>query len=740
MKKLFSLILFVIAGMGYADGKTIPMSTLGAAAANFLNSKGMQVRSADELSVAYEGVGTYKGAYYTSLYVLSVNGRKGWVMLSADDLIEPVLAYSNESTFDINNIAPATLAWIHGYEKQIAAAIYTESSAKEGTADQWKELAASTARHNTAKTTSVAPLLATTWNQSPYYNDLCPYDVPSSTHVVTGCVATAMVQVMKYWNWPTVGCGYHSYKDPAYGVQTVNFSASAYDWTSMPNSLSGANLAVAKLNYDAGVSVDMYYGVGGSNSMVNTYQNFITPCAEFALKANFHYKKSLYSLYRTGEVPGESPGVGPDSVTELLWISDLKAELDMSRPMIYCGFESIIEGHCWVLDGYTTGNLFHFNWGWGGASNGYYTVDALNPPAIGGPGFNINQTVIMGIEPDSFPSNPGNIQVLSPLTTTQTPAQFGQPFSVSAKIMNAGAGTFSGDFCAQIYDTTNTLQGTLQTYYGENVAAGDSTPLYTFASPGMFNLFPGIYNVRIFYRNSGSATWTPVANNGSFINYTNVSFYNDSDMEITSPLVVTPGTTLTQFDPISVSTNISDVDWANLGNNFYWPHNIFRGNLEATLNKVSDGSVAFTIQTFSGVTIDTDAIVPYTFSNASVTAPPGTYALEIRHQYNGAGNYFLTGSTFFSNPVLITIVNTLSVTNVNNPAAEVNIYPNPATTSLTIAGTGKINSVVISNLIGQVVYNNQYNVNMAQVDVSNLPAGVYLVRINGTEVRKFVKE
>jgi hypothetical protein len=604
----------------------------------------------------------------------------------------------------------------------------------------WKELAANI-KHAAAKTTAgVGPLCTTTWNQSPYYNDLCPYYIPSSSRVVTGCVATAMVQVMKYWNWPLRGCGYHSYNDPGYGIQKADFGATVYDWASMPNSLGGPNLAVATLNYQVGVSVDMYYGVGGSNSMVNTYQNFITPCAEWSLKAFFHYKNSLRSLYRTGEVPGESPGLGPDSITKTLWISDLQAELDLGRPIIYAGFESIIEGHCWVLDGYTTGNLFHFNWGWGGASNGYFTVDALNPPALGGPGLNLNQTAIVGIEPDNFPSNPGNIQVISALETSRMPAQFGHPFSVSAKILNAGSTTFNGDFCAQIWDSTNTLAGTLQTYSGETVLPNDSTSMLTFASPGMFNLVTGIYSVRICYRNAGSSTWVPIANNGTFINYTNASFYNDTDMEITSPLVVTPGFTLTQYQPISVSTNISDVAWANLGNNYYWPHNIFNGNLEATLNKITDGSVALTIQTYTGVNIDTDAIKPYTFSNPSVNVPTGTYVLEIRHQYNGVGEYYLTGSTFASNPVVVKVVSTLGVTNVNMPGNEFNIYPNPATTQLTIAGSDKITSVAITNLLGQLVRSNHYDAELVKEDVSSLPAGVYLVKINGTEVRKFVKE
>jgi Peptidase C10 family/Secretion system C-terminal sorting domain/Spi protease inhibitor len=739
MKRLIFILSFLTLA-GYSSfAKTLTMATVKKAAVNYLVSVGLPgVTSEADLSLVYTGTGTYNGAKYTSLYVLAVNGGKGWIMLSADDLAKPVLAWSSTSSFDVKNMAPATLAWIHNYENQVARAIRYGTPAKPTIPAEWQELLTAP-KHAAAKTTAVAPLCATTWNQSPYYNDLCPYDIPAAHNTITGCVATAMAQVMKYWNWPKVGCGMHSYNDPGYGTLTANFGTTAYDWAAMPNSLSGPNTAVATLMSHAGISVDMYYGPGGSNAMVNSYQNFITPCSEFALKANFHYKKTLHSLYRTGEVPGFSPGVGPDSVTETVWVADLKADLDAGHPIIYCGFASIVVGHCWVLDGYTVGDMFHFNWGWGGSSDGYYTVDNLAPPAMGGAIFDLNQTVILGIVPDSFPSTPGNIKLLSPLNTSRTPLQFGQPFSVSAKIMNSGTSTYFGDFCAQVYDTANTFKGTVQTYLSQVILAGDSTSTLNFSTTGMFNMVSGIYSMRIYHRPIGTGTWIPVANNNNFINSTNIAVYNDSDMEIVKPIVTSPGLIFTRYAPLSVTTSIADVSCANGGNNYYWPHNNFTGNVRATLNKVSDGSIAYTIQTFTGVSIDTNVSMPFTFSTASLTAPVGTYVLEISHQYNGVGNYYLTGSTYFCNPIVVMVASALDQENLPQ-LVGINVYPNPATNELTITAPYKVTTVSISNMVGQAMGTYQYDKEQVQVDVSGLPAGVYLVKVNDSEVRKFVKE
>jgi hypothetical protein len=740
MKKTLLLSLFILSSY-CTFGKAVAISTLQAVGSNFLISNGIAgVKSSSDLSLAYTGMGSYNGLAVTAIYVFIVNTGKGWVMVAADDRVKPVLAFSGESTFDANNIAPGTTEWIQNYETRIAAAIQNITVAQPEIANEWASLATGSGTRTARTTSGVEPLLATTWNQSPNYNALCPYDTTQLQNTVTGCVATAMAQVMKYWNWPPVGCGFHSYLDTPYGIQSANFGTTAYQWSSMPDVITGPNAAIATLMYHAGVSVNMQYGVGGSGALCNTRQSFITPCDEFALKANFHYKRSLHSLYRSGTVPGNIMGSGPDSIAEATWINDLQADLDAGHPILYVGYNLANgEGHNWVCDGYTADNYFHFNWGWDGSSNGYYTVDDLLP-ATAGFNLNYNQVALVGIEPDSFPSDPGYIQLASWLNTSNTPAEYGQPFSVSTSIYNAGINVFNGDFCARVFDTAGNPEGIMQTIMGQTVTPGGSTSTLTFSSAGMYNLQTGIYSLRILYRNSGDTAWTPVANNGNYINYTNVAFYNDTNIEIVEPLSFSTGYELYQSQPVSIKVILANWAFETIDNNQpYWPSNSFIGNIQATLNSTTDGSLVYTIAQLKGQVIDTNTIDTFTFSNSSLAVYPGTYLLEIQHQYNGTGNYYLTGSTFECNPLLVSVAYPTSAPLLSN-TGEISIYPNPANTELNIAATDKINQLAITNLLGQTVFTQHYNDEKVSVNVSGLPPGVYFVKVNGSEVRKFVKE
>ena len=134
-----------------------------------------------------------------------------------------------------------------------------------------------------------------------------------------------------------------------------------------------------------------------------------------------------------------------DSIAESTWISTLQTELSAGHPMLYEG-EGTEGGHCWVCDGWeATDDMFDFNWGWSGASDGYYTVDYLAPSALGTGGgagnFNYDQGVVLGIYPDSFASNPGSIELLAHITYTNTtsPQDYGTPFTLSTKILNSGS-------------------------------------------------------------------------------------------------------------------------------------------------------------------------------------------------------------------------------------------------------------------------------------------------------------
>jgi hypothetical protein len=229
-------------------------------------------------------------------------------------------------------------------------------------------------RKNVSVSTAVSPLVQTKWDQSPYYNNLCPYDNSKGERTVTGCVATAMAQVMNYWEYPKKGTGFHSYNHSKYGTLNANFGSTTYDWANMPNELTSSSStvqknAVATLMYHCGVSVDMDYNVsseGGSGAYVISSRSPVTHCTEYALKTYFGYKTSIQ-------------GVQKADYTTTNWKNLLKAELDASRPIVYAGFGD--GGHCFVCDGYDNNDYFHFNWGWGGLYDGYFALNALIPGA-----------------------------------------------------------------------------------------------------------------------------------------------------------------------------------------------------------------------------------------------------------------------------------------------------------------------------------------------------------------------
>ena len=742
--KLCALLLMVGAGF-QSMGKAVDVNTAQTTGSNFLISAGVAgVKSSSDLTVAYTASTVVNGSIVVDYYAFNVAGGKGFVMVSGDDKVIPILAYSNESAFDINNIAPATKDWIEGYKNEITAVITHNVPAKAGTAERWSELQ-TTATHKAERTTAVTPLLTTTWDQagggSVQYNQYCPNTAYTSGLSVTGCVATAMAQLMKFWNWPTVGCGSHTYyDDTSHATLTADFGNTAYGWSSMPTTSS--NAYVATLMSHAGISVNMNYTANESGSIVTMLETYGgVNCAEYALKTYFHYKPSLTAKLRSGLYTG-GPGSGYyigaddeyyngqvtiDSFNEATWISMLQTELNAGRPMLYEG-QGPVGGHCWVCDGWeTTSSMFHFNWGWSGSSNGYYTVDNLAPPALGVGGgagnFNSSQGVLMGVQPDSFPSNTGNIKLLAHLnTTTSTPMAYGTPFTITTKVLNSGTTTFHGSFAVQVYDTASQLVTMIDSLTGQTITAGDSTTALTF-NCNSYALIPLMYNgIRIASRPTGSATWTPLANNNTFINYTIMGVLNDTDIALYDSLHIGSHTIL-HGHALNVSTVVGNQGTGN-----------YAGTLQAVLVNVSTGAT-YTVQATPGASIASYATANVSFSNTSITVPNGMYALEIQHSYNGSLTTFhTTSSDYYINPVLVTVVTAVGVPEVAS-TNDIYVYPNPAKDVMNILMQGvEVTNVRIMDMQGRVIKTLQPapNHTLIAIPVSEFAAGVYFVEAQTT--------
>ena len=378
------LLVAVLAGLGgVATAKQVDMQTAKNVGLHFLETKvGDNILSGTGLELVY----TSKSADGKDCYYVFNAGDKAFVMVAADDQVKPVFGYSTETSFDVNNIPPGTSAMLGDYKHQIEYVVAHNVPATVAIKTNWEYLMSSTnvAQRGTAGVTPVLPLLNTKWNQNPYYNQMCPLD--GSALSVTGCVATAMAQAMKYWNYPKTGNGSHSYSSP-YGTLSADFGATTYDWNAMPNIITSNNTAVATINYHAGVSVDMNYSASASGAYVT--DQFGPVCAEAAFKQYFRYKSTAQGVMR-------------DDYSYEDWVDLLVNEIDHQRPVVYAGFGDL-GGHCWLADGYDADKLMHINWGWGGASNGYFDVEGMNPPSLGtgggSGGFNAGQHVIIGLEP-----------------------------------------------------------------------------------------------------------------------------------------------------------------------------------------------------------------------------------------------------------------------------------------------------------------------------------------------------
>jgi hypothetical protein len=303
----------------------------------------------------------------------------GWVIISADDRVTPILAYSYTGSFDTDMKSPELKWWMDGYADQVSGVVENNIAANSEIQTAWNQLLSGSVPVEIKGAKNITPLLTSTWDQGTVYNMLCPEDPGGpGGHVWTGCVATSMSQVMYYYRYPLQGNGSHGYNSN-YGYLYADFGNTTYDWNAMQNRIYNTyNYPMALLQYHCGIAVDMMYSPDGSGAYMWD--------ATQALIDYFGYSPSMHLDQK-------------DDYTESEWKTKLKAELDAERPLCYAGYGDG-GGHAFVCDGYDGTDHFHFNWGWSGYYDGYYYVSNLNP----GYTFNDGQQAIFGMVPASgFP-------------------------------------------------------------------------------------------------------------------------------------------------------------------------------------------------------------------------------------------------------------------------------------------------------------------------------------------------
>ena len=295
----------------------------------------------------------------------------GFVIASADERTVPVLGYSDSGKIDWQQMPANMRAWLTDYAQAINA--LGDAPLKAG-------------EQSSSVRQAIAPLLKTTWYQLTPYNKECPTVSAMGNGTLTGCVATAMAQVMNYYQWPKKACEpipAYSFDDKDEPHPLDALPATTFDWDNMLDDYSGSYTdeqatAVAHLMRYCGQSVRMIYG-----SIVSS-----------AYAANMADALRLYFDYDLGAAYAYRNLYGIDEWEEMIY-----NELAAGRPVPYTG-QAGEGGHCFVCDGYDGNGLFHINWGWGGMSDGYFTLSVLNPyNDLCYSGYSWGQEAIIGIQP-----------------------------------------------------------------------------------------------------------------------------------------------------------------------------------------------------------------------------------------------------------------------------------------------------------------------------------------------------
>jgi hypothetical protein len=379
MIKLFLIILFI--GTSFLNAQIVEIDNAEQVAKNYLFER--TDRSIEDIQFTYQLVKDEMG---TPLYfVFNSNHEKGFVLVSAEKSYYPVIAYSTENRFIVDNQAKHIRSWMRQYEKQIKYLRDNQIEQENDIALLWNKYDVSEdefVQTHAMKVKAVDPLVGDIlWDQDNGWNELCPEDGGGpGGHVYAGCVATAMGIIMKYWNYPIHGTGSNSYTS-AYGQLSANFGDATYFWNNMDD--TQANLFSAHLLYHLGISVEMSYSPDGSGAFSHNVDD--------ALEDYFLYSTAAQYLSKS-------------AYTQSAWINLLKAQIDSDQPIYYSGSDGET-GHAFVCSGYDDDDYFHFNFGWSGSNNGYYTVNEVG-------GFNINQAAVIEIYPDGsndYPNEPVSI-------------------------------------------------------------------------------------------------------------------------------------------------------------------------------------------------------------------------------------------------------------------------------------------------------------------------------------------
>lgn len=612
-----------------------------------------RLRSSTDMKLAYTCTGNSNSLRSTAsdpaFYIYNIGQEEGFILISGEDATKTVLAYSDNGSFNSTDMPENLKAWLEFYRLEIEGLRSSENAVSAVQAQS----------SQTVATTTVGPLLGSIkWNQSEPYNLLCPYDQTEKTHAVTGCVATAMAQVMKYYEYPASGTGTHSYIENNYGTLSVNLGTTTYDWNNMLGSYANGSTpkqdsAVAKLIYHCGVTVNMDYSTSTSSAYVDD--------AAEAFVNHFGYDSEIQMYQRTYYTTKE-------------WNDLIKRELNASRP-VYFSARTETGGHAFICDGYDSNDLFHINWGWGGYSNGFFELSSLdysNPGLIGTTGGYCLQQRFLGnikksdgINKTSYQLGVNKFGMASSVSSVATISTGSMELTYG--LTNAGLNDYSGKYgVGYIKGGTNTL---VVLKYSSTSSALPSSNTYTnartFSNISTSGFTAGTYQLFPIYMPADSTSWS-IIRGAVNLNSSMMLVSNGSSATI-QPTFTAPNLQMTKAIQIGSAlyqnkTTTFDITIQNTGMEY-------KSYIGLYLYSATDTSVHDVIA-YSGVNCPSGETMTYHFSGKS-SRPPGDYLLKVL--YDRTNTY----SKLYYTEVGPGSLNTVPVKILNTPGVPVLLLNNP---------------------------------------------------------------
>ena len=768
MKRVLILLVAVISMMGNLLAGNVSQQRAQRIGQRFLSNSELGQRRT-EIQLQLVSTAATRGA--VDYYVFNVQDG-GFVIIAGDDRVKPILAYSTTGAYDPDDVAEGFAYTLSTFQEEIQYVREHQLGATPDIVAEWRSVATTgNLRQGRTARAVVGPLCQTLWNQNFPWNSQCPEDPEGNGgFVYAGCVATAMGQVMKYYDWPPRGTGSYTYNPEGYDPQTANFGETDYHFELMPLELDSTSTAedyfyIAQFLHHCGIAVDMQYSGHGSGA----YSSDVPT----ALQNYFGYTSGEYETLSFWGFP---------FYTNEEWAQMLKnSGLDENIPLYYSGSDDNgAGGHAFVCDGYDENNYFHFNWGWSGRDNAWCPIGALNTTKYA---FNDSNSFIGHIIPTSS-DYLQRADSVADFTVLENEDRSGVLLSWSNPSLNLQGNPLTSIDSISIRRNNQPLV----TLTGMEVGA---TSGYEDGS-----LEPGLYEYSIFVCNTagvsrtvyrtilvgekcdvifelhdeGGDGWKGAAisvadENGQRIAI--IGMDEGSEQTVTVPLLKQNLNfiwnhgwyhTSEEYDTdYECSFTIKDAE----GNELYASDELEDGVFMTYNNNCEFGALTcYPVQNLEGeyvwtdeqefgtrlswnapsITANLDHFVIYcdyaVFKEAITVPYTGQSSYEYvdmvdvigDYEYSVTSVYVRGDETCESEFVAIDIM----VTDVEEIVSNVSIYPNPSKGTITVEGVGHL---TVMNLLGQTIK----ELDLDGPTTMDLPKGVFFVRINGA-TKKVVVE